>query len=60
MNKVKAKKPSPIFRTKTVAVRFTPEDYARFKQYADNRRWPVSTAAWLIIRDFLQNPKDDL
>jgi hypothetical protein len=54
MPKATRKKSSPATRQKIIAVRFGPKDLAAFQQFAAENRWPLSTAAWLIITDFLK------
>jgi hypothetical protein len=54
MPKATRKKSSPATRQKIIAVRFGPKDFAALEQFCQEKRWPPSTAAWLIITDFLK------
>jgi hypothetical protein len=41
-------------RSKFVAVRFGPEDFAALEKYAATDRRPVSTVVWMVTTDFLK------
>jgi hypothetical protein len=41
-------------RSKFVAVRFGPEDFAALEKYAAADRRPASTCVWMIVTDFLK------